>query len=1049
MISGKYAIDIYGTATITNSDIIGGNGSALLVGGEEQEGGVVTQVYDGCLTIGEDVYIRGYVNQGIEYQFGTVILKALPTFGTERPTTSSTTRAKTRDPETYDIAIPPGRSLTFEEGTFNTTDRQPISIFIKKDGVPIDPTTYTNPITTNYSKYVKDGGKVIDPNDVFSWYGNDVNFTCRFRMNAAGEVILNHAAATVTSYDVDNSTVTTTPYYDFSEAIAAANSGYKTASEAGGTEFIPTLKMLDDVSFDTGVEIGNGSTVTKVTLDLNGKEISGAVSGGVITVKSGATLTLVDNGTDPNETGTIENTNTSSARGVMVESGGTLFANGGSIVCSDGYAIFNEGTADINGCDLSAKYGIYSNNTATVANCAISATTYGIHEYNGSTTVGEGVSFSGNREASIYKHLGTLTLTVWPTFGGSETEGYADIKLYNGRAVTFSGIGLGAPTQNVTLRMVGSSDSETVTLTITPNAGYVLNTVSYNNTVITPVNGAYTFTMPAADVTITATWKIQTEISVQNTSLELKVLDEVATGATLTNVVSSTAVTDENVTLTYTSSNSNVAKVEDGNIICLAAGTATITVSFAGNDKYAAAESKTMNVTVSLNDASVSVSDGGKEMTSLNLYVDDTYTIVPTTTPEGLAVTYAADGSGVVSVDENGVVTALKAGTGSIVLKVGGDGVYAESSKTVTVNVSKVPTAISLNEPPFGYNFNVRDEVNTGATLSPADAGTLTYTSNNESVAKVEGGNIICLAAGTATITVSFAGNDKYAAAENKTMNVTVSLNDASVSVDDNAFDLLVGETHTIAATTTPEGLDVTYAADESGVVSVDENGVVTALKDGTATVTVSVGGDGVYAENSTTVTVTVSSYEMADLFSGSNQWTGYVAVRNLGVPAGLTAYIVTALGAETATATEIAYIPQGEPVLLRRSDKTVNSYASFIYTGSASTPDGNLLKAATATSQPTAYRDFVLYQDAFVLVGEGTLATGKVYLPAPQASQSRDASRSIVVDGDDTTGMSEELRVKGEESDGDWYNLQGRRLGGKPTKKGLYIHNNKMEVVR
>jgi hypothetical protein len=232
-------------------------------------------------------------------------------------------------------------------------------------------------------------------------------------------------------------------------------------------------------------------------------------------------------------------------------------------------------------------------------------------------------------------------------------------------------------------------------------------------------------------------------------------------------------------------------------------------------------------------------------------------------------------------------------------------------------------------------------------------------------------------------------------------------------------------------------------------VVSVDENGKVTALKDGTATVTVSVGGDGVYAENSKTVTVTVSSYEMADLFSGSNQWTGYVAGRNLGVPAGLTAYIVTALGAETATATEIAYIPQGEPVLLRRSDKTVNSYASFIYTGSASTPDGNLLKAATATSQPTAYRDFVLYQDAFVLVGEGTLATGKVYLPAPQASQSRDASRSIVVDGDDTTGMSEELRVKGEESDGDWYNLQGRRLGGKPTKKGLYIHNNKMEVVR
>ena len=572
VIQGDGGITLYGTATIINSDISGGDKGAIQVGEYDSSEDVI---HKGHLTIGVDVYISGFNTVGIDYLAGTVILKALPTFGQNRPTASSTTRAKarakTRESDLLDIWMRRGLSLTFEKGTFKTPDH-PMSIRILDNDGPVDLTTYTNPITTNYSKYVKDGDQEIDPNDVFEWKESD--FTPAFRLNT-GEVILNHAAATVTSYS-GTSTPTTTPYYDFSEAIAAANSGYKTASEAGGTEFIPTLKMLDDVSYDASVVIGDGSTVKKVTLDLNDHELKSNYYAGTIIVKNQATLSLVDTGTDPNKKGTIVCSN------------------------SNGYAIHNEGTADINGCDLSARCGIYSNNTATIANCAISATTYGIYEEDGTTTVGEGVSFSGNRGASIYKHPGTLSLTAWPTFGGSETEGYADIKLSSGRAVTFSGIGLGAPMQDATLCMDGSSGSETATLTFTPNTGYVLNTVDYNNTVITPEDGAYTFTMPDADVTITATWKIQTKISLDEPPFGYKfnVFDEVGTGATLTDVVSSTPVTDENVTLTYSSDNESVAKVVNGKIQALAEGTATITVSFAGNDKYAAAESKTITVTV-------------------------------------------------------------------------------------------------------------------------------------------------------------------------------------------------------------------------------------------------------------------------------------------------------------------------------------------------------------------------------------------------------------------------------------------------------------------
>ena len=34
-------------------------------------------------------------------------------------------------------------------------------------------------------------------------------------------------------------------------------------------------------------------------------------------------------------------------------------------------------------------------------------------------------------------------------------------------------------------------------------------------------------------------------------------------------------------------------------------------------------------------------------------------------------------------------------------------------------------------------------------------------------------------------------------------------------------------------------------------------------------------------------------------------------------------------------------------------------------------------------------------------------------------------------------------------EGEGAWYDLQGRRLQGKPTQRGLYIRNGKKEIIR
>ena len=107
--------------------------------------------------------------------------------------------------------------------------------------------------------------------------------------------------------------------------------------------------------------------------------------------------------------------------------------------------------------------------------------------------------------------------------------------------------------------------------------------------------------------------------------------------------------------------------------------------------------------------------------------------------------------------------------------------------------------------------------------------GYLTYISYDESIAIVLNGTIKATGAGSTIITVNFEGNNNYEAS-NKTINVTVTLNDASISVNNPTLDLKVGDSFSIAATTIPDDLNVTYIPDDSGVVSVSENGVVTLL---------------------------------------------------------------------------------------------------------------------------------------------------------------------------------------------------------------------------
>ena len=78
---------------------------------------------------------------------------------------------------------------------------------------------------------------------------------------------------------------------------------------------------------------------------------------------------------------------------------------------------------------------------------------------------------------------------------------------------------------------------------------------------------------------------------------------------------------------------------------------------------------------------------------------------------------------------------------------------------------------------------------------------------------------------------------------------------------------------------------------------------------------------------------------------------------------------------------------------------------------------------------------------------GAGTLAANKAYLKVTGNAPASIPFRRSIDGGEGTTGIDASL-VNSEEVNSVWYDLNGRRLQGKPSQKGVYIKNGKKVIV-
>jgi hypothetical protein len=194
-----------------------------------------------------------------------------------------------------------------------------------------------------------------------------------------------------------------------------------------------------------------------------------------------------------------------------------------------------------------------------------------------------------------------------------------------------------------------------------------------------------------------------------------------------------------------------------------------------------------------------------------------------------------------------------------------------------------------------------------------------------------------------------------------------------------------------------------------------------------------------------------------ANLADGAYWATFYSNLGNYQAPEGTRVFAVNLTGTTiTMIPVEDRIVKSGEGVVLKQETTSSEPTTTTItMTLTATTPTGNfsnnsLQGTMTDIENPDYGHIYVLNNPEggngvgfYKLASDGTIGANKAYLTYSGA-----LARQFFL-FDETTGIVElkNSRIEELKSDDAWYTLDGRKLDGKPTTKGLYIVNGKKVI--
>ena len=207
-------------------------------------------------------------------------------------------------------------------------------------------------------------------------------------------------------------------------------------------------------------------------------------------------------------------------------------------------------------------------------------------------------------------------------------------------------------------------------------------------------------------------------------------------------------------------------------------------------------------------------------------------------------VSWSSSNSQVATVSESGLVTGVSKGTATITATAGGKKAICEVTVTWEVqSVTMSPASLKMTK--------AGETAQLTAVVLPEGAGEVVWSSSDEAVATVSPeGMVTAVGEGTATITATAGG-------KKATCEVTIAWEVESVTVSPDILKMTkAGETAQLTAVVLPEGAgEVVWSSSDEAVATVSPEGMVTAVGEGTATITATAGDKSAVCE----VTVKVS----------------------------------------------------------------------------------------------------------------------------------------------------------------------------------------------
>ena len=311
----------------------------------------------------------------------------------------------------------------------------------------------------------------------------------------------------------------------------------------------------------------------------------------------------------------------------------------------------------------------------------------------------------------------------------------------------------------------------------------------------------------------------------------------IAVGESITLTAEVTGTGEYSKKVTWSSSDTSVATVKGGTVTGISAGTVTITAKTEDESVFSSVDISVTEKSGVITGVSIS---GAKELT-----IGESVTLTAKVEGEGeysKQVTWTSSDAAVATVSE-GVVTAVGAGSTTIMAKTANENVFA----SVDITVKEKPASVNK------VTISGASTVQVGATITLSaqvegvnnPSTEVEWSSANSNIASItDDGKVTGINTGKVKITAT----SKADSTKSDTIEITVTETAQEITIAiPETLTVYTDKTGELKATITGSADEVTWKSSDAKIATVTESGntaTVTGVKAGTATITATYGGE-------------------------------------------------------------------------------------------------------------------------------------------------------------------------------------------------------------